>query len=559
MVTPNSPQQGSGSKIDDASIVNAEINVLQSRTVAKRVINKLKLMDNPEFNMELDAPRPLVVSVKQAVKRMLSAGQPNTPEVALINVTDNVLERLDATMDARSYVVDVSFTSQDPRLAQQVANAFVAEYLANQVESRYNSSKEASKWMSQNVSELRDKVVASERAVQEFTQEHNLYQLSAGTINDQQLTELNTQVVTAQAEYAQAKARLDRIRSGGDAASSPEVLQSPLIQQLRGQEAELRRERSTIVGQYGPQHPKMTAINNEISDLDQKISVEISKIVQAQQSEVGSARDRLGMASGQLNAAKGTVGVDKKLLVQLNQLQREADANKELYNTTLASMKQTSEAGNTQQVTAKVISQADLPLVKSSPRTLLILLFSLVLGGMTGCATALLLEHLNMGFTGLAKVEQVLGLPGITMIPEASRKAILADNASQYPSSSYAEALRRIVAGIRFPASGEAAHCLMICSATQQEGKGWLSTSLARLISKSGKKVLLLDCDMHRDMALHTREDFTARPLNEYLAGKVPARRLSMKRKPAACIISARRMIIATCRSCLIPPPCSNC
>ena len=371
-------------KLPDMSLVNSELDTLRSRTLARRVIKKLELDQVPEFNPALEQQSGLWERISGRDSQDDNIDEESAP----IRITNNVLEALNATLQPASYTVQLSFDSESPRLARDAVNAFGEEYLLNQVESRFDSSRKAGEWLNQSVTEMRDKVIASERAVQQFRGKHNLYELEGRTLNDQQVEELNSQLVIAQTNLSQARARLSRVRQSGGARtgmdSIPEVLSSELIQKLREQEAVLLRKRSDLTSQFGPKHPMMGNINNEIAELDRKIDAEMGKVASGLQNEEEVAREQVGFITSQLSAMRGNMSSNRQLAVQLDDLKREAEANRQLYETLLASMKETGEAGNMQQVSAKIISKADLPLKPSKPQKTLIMLLALGFGLFSG-------------------------------------------------------------------------------------------------------------------------------------------------------------------------------
>ncbi|MEM6781439.1 MAG: Wzz/FepE/Etk N-terminal domain-containing protein [Pseudomonadota bacterium] len=489
------------SRTDDTSSLNTEIDIIRSRTVSRRVIDKLGLKERPEFD---------VSGIED-------------PERAQIKAVNMFQDRLSVKKDPLSYTVKLSFTSETPDDAKEIVNTLAEEYLAFQIEARYESARRAYQWLNERVEDLRAEVIATENAVQDFSIENNLLEVDGRPAENDQLKALNNQLSRARQDYATAKAKAEQItalrESGQSLSSLPEVLNSSLIQNLRVQEATLARESSELANQFGPRHPRTSEIDRQLRDIRGKIGAEISRITQGITKQVEIAEQREATARQEIESIQSTSGSAKGFKIQLDNLKREADATRELYEAFLTRMKETGEAENLEQVNAKIINLADLPLRPSSPNKPFILALSLLAGLSGGLAGAFLLSHIYRGFLNPVEIEDYLGLSCIGMVPEVSKKQIMADMRMDHPSSAHAEALRTLIASLKLAKGDNIPKSILIISSIPEEGKGWLSTSLARIVAKSGKKVLLLDCDMHRRMSLDVPANDPVKSLNDYLAG----------------------------------------
>ncbi len=514
---------------DDDEATQSQLDILQSPALIRRVVEKYKLQNAPEFN-DGKKPKTLVWKAENAIKSAIKGEASEPPgdeeqqqEITMIQVTQNVMSRLNVYKDPLSYTVKVSFTSRDPKRASDIANSVVEEFLDYQIQSFTDTNKDANTFLNARVEELRKKVSESEEAVQVFTQKHGLFQLDGMTIDDQQLSELNSQLVQSRTELAQAQARLSRARSllnsGGGIDSVSEVLNSGLIQALREKEAELLRQRSELTGHFGPNHPRISRINSEISDLQDKIAIENRKIVQALENELAISRVRVKTLESELGGLRGRQGSSSKQELELAELQREAQANRTIYESFLARMKQTGEIENLEQASAKIISKAELPLTPSAPNKNLIMALFLFIGGSVGVALALMLEYFNLGFVSPEAFEEKTGISCLGMLPEFEGKQTLASYTQDHPNSVYAEALRSIMAGLQFN-DDKAPRSVLVLSSLPQEGKGWLSSSLGHIAASSGKKILLLDADLHRAKVSDVFDGSAAKTLNEYLLGE---------------------------------------
>lgn len=497
---------------DDKAAIQSELDILRSPELAQRVVDALALQTKAEFNP----------NYKAAKKDGATLDERQT-----VRLLKEIQSRLSLRKDPLSYTVRVSFTSVEPGRARNIANAYTQEYLSYQVESRENLSRETNAWLTKRVAELRKNVIESERAVQVFSEDNDLFELNGRTLDDQQISELNSRLVEARSEYAQSEARLalaqKMMTSRSGVNSIPEVLDSYLIQRLREQEANLLRRKSELSGHFGPLHPTMQSITSELGDLRGKISSEIRKIVQGLENELEVAQARIDSLEGNLTGMRGQLGESTKQGVKLADLQREADANKQLYEGFLNRLKETGEAISLEQTNAKVIAKAQLPLNPSKPNKKLIMIFFFMLGGFIGTSIALILEYFNRGYASPKAIEDSLGVENIGMVPEIpeSRQKTLSEFAKENVNSVYTESLRRILANLQFTSQAENPRSVLVLSSLPQEGKGWLSTSLSCVLAQTQKKVLLLDCDLHKKSIGDVLGIETRAPLNEYLAGNV--------------------------------------
>jgi polysaccharide biosynthesis transport protein len=537
----------SGLDVDPGSFqtgVQSEINIINSRSLARRVVEKLGLMQDPEFNSSLRQPsaldyiNPLYWAESAARWAMTALGlgaeeepanqDPPTAEeeenAAMSAVISSFLGHLNVSNDRRSYSIFVNFTSEDPEKAAVIANAVADQYLVDQLEAKFEATRRATSWLNERLADLREKVKESETALQEYREKANLIDNQGQTVSAQQLSELNSQLILARTERAQAEARLRRVRElvkTGGVESSPDVLASPLIQRLREQEADLQRQQAELSGRYGERHPTMINLKAEVRDLRSKIDAEVNKIVLSLANEVEVARARESTLASNLASIQQNVGELSKASVRLNELQREADANRALFETFLARFKETSNQDQIIQPDARIISGAETPLAPSFPRKKVILALALGISLFLGVFLALLIERLDNGFRSAEQVERLTGVPGLGMIPavRASRKSPPQDYLLQKPTSAYAEAIQSVRTALHFSNVDHPPKVILVTSALPEEGKTTFAVSLARLAARSGLKVVLVDADMRRPKVARLLGLESDAGLRELLAG----------------------------------------
>lgn len=524
--------------------VQSEINIITSRSLARRVVEKLGLMQDPEFNGSLreastldyispfawleSGARWVLTVIGLAPARDQRQQEPRTAEeeesAALSSVITAFLGNLGVGNDGRSYSIVVSFTSEDPEKAAVIANAVADQYLVDQLEAKFEATRRATAWLNERLADLREKVKESETALQAYKEQANLIDNQGQTVSSQQLSELNSQLILARTERAQVEARLRRVRElvkTGGVESSPDVLANPLIQRLREQETDLVRQQAELSGRYGERHPTMINLRAEIRDLRSKIEAEVNKIVLSLANEVEVSRAREITLASNLASIQQNVGELSKASVRLNELQREADANRALFETFLNRFKETSNQDQIIQPDARIISSAETPLWPSFPRKKMILTLALGASVLLGIMLALLIERLDNGFRSPEQMERLTGVPGLGLIPavRASRKSQPQDYVLQKPTSAYAEALQSVRTALHFSNVDHPPKVILVTSALPEEGKTTFAVSLGRLAARSGLKVVLVDADMRRPKVARVLGLESDAGLRELLAG----------------------------------------
>jgi len=496
----------------DEAVVRGELEVIKSPNLAEAVVKKTNLLAVPEFNWRLQKSSFMSVVLKpvywvtSSIEALFTSA-PNAPVVdsareELLDVAGALQGHLGVTNDGRSYVIRIRVQSEDPKLAATLANAYASAYLDSQLDAKFNAVQRANQWLNDHLTELRTKVEASDRAVQVYAAEHNLTPIASqggATVTSQQISELNTQLVLASADLAQKKANLQQvqgsIRSGGVSAAA-QVLSSQLIQALREQESALAEREADLATRYKPEHPAMINIKAQERDLNGKIQAETDRIVRGMEGDVSAAQAKVDSLTQSLNDLQG--GIQGGAGVELRELQREADANRTLYESFLNRFKQTSAQEDIQQADAHIISDATVPSEPSYPKKVPLVGFAFLSSIMIGIFAAFGIERLDLGFRTGEQFEKLAQIPVLGLEPAMETGEMPQDIVVQRPVSSYAEAIRSIRTALRYSDVDNPPKVVMVTSSLPEEGKTIFSLSLARSVAKSGGKALLIDCDLRR-------------------------------------------------------------
>jgi len=506
----------------DAERVQNEGFVLQSRTLAKEVIDKLHLATDPTFNPELQKPGwwarnfSLSAWLPESVKDWMSGLHAKPPQggqapdqglsAADNRLIDLLLSHIDVSLLGRSYVLSVKADSQDPQMAAALANTLAKTYLDYQRAEKIATMDKVDKFLLGRINELREQVRKSDQAVEDYRRTHGLYKSSSSNVTAQQLTELNSQLIAAQTAKAEADSRLNEAqslsKSGLGNESVPDVLKSPLIASLKQQEADAERRMAEMGAMYGPRYPAMINARAEVANARAKIAAEIAKTVDGLAREARTADARYEAVRQDFERLKTKMGTVNDASIQLDALERDSTVNRNLLEAMLNRAKQSNGAEAILQADAKLVSPAAAPAAPAFPPKALIAFLGLVGGFLIGSAIALLRESGDQTFRRADQLEALTGLPVLAMVPQLSGRVPPAMQVLRHPTSPYSEALRRVQIGVELSQTASSPRTMLFNSATPAEGKSVMVASLGRLLASNGRRVLLIDCDW-RSPRLH--------------------------------------------------------
>lgn len=534
-----------------AAVIRSELDVLMSRPLARRVITELGLANKPEFNPVLRTgpgwfgglffwmDEQGQMQVEEAIAAFLKQLKPGSDAAdehdpdPLSPVIDAYLEHLRVRNDGKSLTFRLSFRSKDPDLAARVVNAHARAYLDSQIALKVDATQQANRWLSQKVEALRGQVTESERAVQAYRVQHKLNRMpgkdAASSIYAQQLAEMNAQLVAASADRAQAEAKLaqvkDLLRSGASAESVPEVLNSSTIQRLREQEAQLMRMEAEIAERYMDNHPPLLNVRAQLRGLRRQINHEIQNIVRSLSNDVEIARTRERVVEKNVEQLRASLSNVDMAEVKLWELEREASARRELLQTFLARLEETSAGSPHERADARVASWADVPDSPSFPRRKLLLAAGFVFSLLVGAGLALVVDRSDSRVRSSDEVESLTDVPTFGLVPVVEntwrRKMTAARAVIDDPMSSYAEAIRSVRTALTFSDPGTPPVSIVVTSALPQEGKTTLAASLARSSALAGRKTILVDCDLRRPGVAALLRQPTVSNIVDVLTGKM--------------------------------------
>jgi succinoglycan biosynthesis transport protein ExoP len=504
----------------DQSTIESEIQVVQSDELAARVIRQLGLDRLAEFNpkvaAEQDADSFKLPSLGDLppvrwLKSLLSDGEEDVPDPAAEEarlqtaIQTKFLSRLSVAGVGRSRVLTINFTSEDPAIAASVANTIANLYITQQLEQKFDARQKANTWLGERLTRLREEVETAERAVETARASQGIVQgRDAGLVNEQ-LSQLNTQLVMARAENNTSQAQLRSVESAVESRGIRavfDVTDSTLVNGLRAQETTLRQREAELLNNLGPRHPTVVDLKSQISSVSNEINNEANNRLRALRNQAAVAQQRVASLEQSMAKLEQEASRLNQSDVEIRALQREADANRALFENFLARSKET-QSVDLEQPNAWIVSTANAPLNPSFPQKTLFIAVALVLAVGLGMILVFLAEQLERGMQTQDDVEHMLHLPSLGMIPLVKRNRLShkppQDYALDKPASAYSQAVKSLFTSLIIAHQRKGTgNIVLLTSAVPGEGKSALVATLARVTAVAGRRVLIVDCDLRR-------------------------------------------------------------
>ncbi len=526
----------------NTALIDTELEVIKSEAMLSRVVDKLNLTQYQEFNytmQEVTGLQAVMANIRKKASGLLANARRTEGEEAAVilsgeerqaAIRTSATNRLKRAITVRrlgpTYAIDIAAESVSPSRAAQIANTVADQYLVNQLEAKLESARRANDWLSERLSSLKDEVNDKESAVEAYRAESGLLIAEGTTLTEQEIADLTRERTLREAELAEAEARLTNVRSrinSGSTDTISEVLGSQVVSDLRRQQAEIQRRRADLLTRYGPRHPDVQTVNNELSDVRAQIDAETSRIVGSLESEVNIARSRVNSFNRRLGQARSRLANNNRANVKLRELEREADSSRILYEDFLERFKKSTKQDDLAKADARILSLAEKPAQPSSPNIPMSLLLGLMLAGATSAGLIMLAELRENHFSSGEEIERafnVLSIGSIPMLTGRGRRSP-ADYAVENPISAFSESMRNLRASIVFADLDNPAKTVAICSSLPNEGKTMTTFSLGRMSALSGSRTLIIDGDFRRRQLTEAAGLEPKAGLIEHLFGEV--------------------------------------
>lgn len=504
----------------DPTDLDTEVRILHSDLLALQVIKQLNLDRLPEFG----GHGPTAAS---SLELTTDALQPDSERAnALLGAFKGSLH---VALEPNTRIIDVHFRSANKELAARVVNTLANTYIEQNFKTRFESTMQASDWLSRQLVDLQMKVETSQEKLVKYQKEHQILGIDEKqNITTAKLDELNKELTNAESQRME-KESIYQLAAGGDTESAAAAANgasqasgqnkefantSMLLEKLQAQKADLQIQSAQLGTQFGPAYPKIAQINNQLHEIDAQIQGEMKKVAGRLRGDYLAALQRENMLRAAFEQQKQQENKLNESSIEYSLLKRDFETNRTLYEGLLQKLK---EAGVTAGLRSNNIREVDIartPAAPAEPNIPRNLGFALVLGLTSGLGLAFLLEGMDNTVRTPEQAQAISGLPSLGMIPlgsknnsegapkqglmVASSKEAVELITQSRPQSQMAEAYRALRTSLLLTSLGAPPKTILITSALPREGKTTTSINTAIVLAQKGVRVLLIDADLRR-------------------------------------------------------------
>lgn len=499
----------------DPTELDTEVKILQSDLLAMQVIRELNLDRRPEFANEAP-PSP-------STSGDLSPDPLQSDPARASSMIGGFKGNLRVNLSPNTRIIEVHYRSADPQMAANVVNTLMQTYVENNFKARFESTMQASDWLSKQLVDLQMKVETSQEKLVRYQKEHEILGADEKqNITMEKLDELNKELTAAETERMDKEAAYRLVESGDPEAIASSLnavednVQSStaLLGLLRSKEADLKIQVAELNTQFGPSYPKLSILNNQLKEVDSQIQTETKKVVSKLRGQYSAALERENMLHEALDRQKQEANKLNESAIEYTLLKRDVDTNRQLYEGLLQKLKEAGVSAGLKSNNFRIVDGARPPTAPIEPNIPRNLLFAAVLGLASGVGLAFLLEGLDNTVRTTEQAQMISGVASLGMIPLGSKGARDGSNPKRLviaaskeavelvtqvrPQSQMAESYRALRTSLLLSNIGAPPKVIMVTSALPQEGKTTTSINTAVVLAQKGVRVLLIDADLRR-------------------------------------------------------------
>jgi polysaccharide biosynthesis transport protein len=493
----------------DPADLDTEVRILRSDLLALQVIRQLNL----------DKSTDTVAPTNNDLTTDASQSDPSRTSAALASFRGN----LQVSLVPNTRIIELRYRSTDKELAARVVNALASTYVEQNFKTRFESTMQASDWLSKQLVDLQIKVETSQEKLVQYQKEHQILGIDEKqNIITAKLDELNRELTAAEAARMEKEA-LYRSVEGADSPLPPDAassgnkiapVDSALLEKLREQKAELEVQIAQMNTQFGPAYPKLVQMNGQLKELTTQIQTENSKVVGRLRADYLASAQQEKMLQDALEQQKVEANKLNESSIEYSLLKRDVDTNRTLYEGLLEKLKEAGVTAGLRSNNFRIVDVARVPTAPSEPNLPRNLGFALALGLTTGIGLSFLLEGLDNTVRTPDQAQAVSALPSLGVIPLGSRRraemperkrlTLAASKeavelvALERPKSQMAESYRALRTSLLLTSLGGPPHVILVTSALPGEGKSTTTLNAAIVLAQKGARVLLIDADLRR-------------------------------------------------------------
>jgi capsular exopolysaccharide synthesis family protein len=512
--------RGQAGNISAESYLQTHIKILQSEAMIKRAMDKIRSAGEQKI-----ALRPDLFSQWRLFLRL-----PSPEHDSYDQHLHDIARNLKVRPMGITRLVEINCESFSARLAADFCNTLATEFIAQDLEVRWETAETTGDWLSRQLADVRKKLEASEQKLQAYAKDHNLlFSPERETVGQEKLRQLQAELSRAQADRV-AKQSIYELSRSENPESLPPVLDSGPLKEYQMKLTDLRRQHADLTAAFTADYPRVQRMDAQIKALERSMLTERANVLARLQNEYNAARQREALLASAYAAQERLVSELSLKSTHYNMLQREVESGRQLYETMLLRVREAGFASAMRASPIRVVDAAAVPAVPFAPNRIAGVAVGLVFGCVFGVAIALLRErtdrhlrnpgdasvHLNAHELGVipsavvgareylqsrGKLRSIGGGadPSLRQLLAGSREDRLAMVAWFDKSSMMAESFRTVMnsvllAGRQIRRTG----VILLSSPNVGEGKTTLVSNLGIALAETNRRVLLIDADMRR-------------------------------------------------------------
>jgi succinoglycan biosynthesis transport protein ExoP len=493
--------------------------ILQSRQIAEKVIEKLKLYEHSTFDPKYKGNQAgFINKTIKSIKTTMLETLPFLPQKEDVTPTEEqilaarkrfavskFMNSLQVNPINSTQLVNLSYVHENAQFAATIANTVGEVYIENYLQAKLDMTAKATSWLNESLQGLRTKLDSAERRLSDFYEREQLVNIDGIVgLASEELQQLSELLLVAQGSLKRSQTIFQQVNTNNvdiaTLASLPEVLNHSSIQSVKRAELSAESRVSELSKVYGPKHPKMIAANAELDSIRSNLSNQIRVLVNGINTEYSNALAKVKELDKDLEKAKQEFRKLSNLENQRRTLQREVDVNQQLYDSFFTRLKETAELGGFESANARILDEAIPSGSPSKPKKGPLIAMAFVLSFGFGVFLALALEALNNGIRSVEDVEKKLGQRMLGIIPyqpHGKEKFLSVRHFFDTKHYMFGESVRTLRTSLQLLNLDKPAKTILVTSSVPKEGKSTVSINLAFAMGQLNK-VLLIDTDLRR-------------------------------------------------------------
>jgi len=463
--------------------LKTQAQMLRSRPIVAKTIERMKLWEVSEF----------------APKDAFGATAPP----AATSLVDPFLTRLTVWQEPGTHVLNVTFSASEASVTSDAVTTLVDVYIAEQNRSQLAASGELENWLKTRLDEQKARLDQSENALHEYMQSQKTVSVqNPQNIVVQKYADLNAAVTKAKTERMAKETLFNQLKAADSATdaveSLPIAVSNATLTRLRARLGDLKQKEVVLGQDLGDKHPDLIKLRSEITSTEEELRETLAKIIDAVRSEFVTAQALEKNLSAALEQQQREVLDLNRQSLDYNALQRQATADKLMYERLLTEAQARGITGQTPAIKIRVIEPAETPRVPVGPNRRRDLLLAACAGLFLAFSAPIFRESLDNRIKTPADIEKRLGLTCLTMVPIVKTGPSARGPLLTTEHTYFNEAFRRLRTILSLDAPRRGAVRLVVSSAAPRDGKTMVSVNLAMALAQTSERVLLVDGDLRR-------------------------------------------------------------